>query len=81
MNTWMSKYYGEEWVKRLQPKLVYDGKNRAIVRVTTNGSTGYVLVQKNGAHGVTPHEVLYLGIPNSADYAKMQQRLSETDPA
>lgn len=81
MNTWMAKYYGKEWMAKLQPKLVYDGKNKAIVRVTTNGSSGYVLVQKNGAHGVTPHEVLYLGIPGPTDFTKMHKRLVDADPA
>ncbi len=80
MTAWMDKYYGPEWKKTLQPRIVYERTNKAVVRVISNGSAGFVLVQKNGAHGVTPHEVLYVGVPNAAAYNSMQQRLAAADP-
>jgi hypothetical protein len=79
MSAWLSKYYGPKWKKILSPVVQYEGKNKAIVRVQDDDSFGFVLVQKNGAHGVTPHEVLFLGTPTTLAYAAMHKRLKEAD--
>jgi hypothetical protein len=77
--SWIEKYYGKDWMKKLSPTVVLDGKTRAVVRVVDGKSSGFVLVQKNGAHGVTPQEVLFQGLPTAIAYAAMRKRLAETD--
>jgi hypothetical protein len=79
--SWIDKYYGETWKQRLSPKVVFDGKYKAVVRVSAEGSVGFVLIQKNGLHGVTPQEVLFQGTPDAKAYLGMQARLAAVDRA
>lgn len=80
---WLANYYGEEFYK-LNPIVVLDGKAFAVVRIVlksgpSSSSLGFVLIKKNGKHGVSEWKSLFEGVPNQAALDKMKAVLAEED--
>jgi len=79
MKAWLKKYYGEQFVQKLRPSLVLEGRKHALVRLANQGDVNYVFIQMRGQHGVTPTKVAYEGIPNPKDLERLRQELATLD--
>lgn len=76
---WLEQYYGEKWMKALNPVVVMTGKSHAVVRLSKPGEVVHVLVRKSGRHDTTSHKVLLIGVPEKSDLERMKKRLAEVD--
>ena len=76
---WLDTYYGKDWMEKLSPRIVMNGRDNAVIKVTSGTAVGYVLIKKSGHHGVTPHESLHEGTPSDEDLHKMEKRLIDRD--
>ena len=79
MKDWLKKYYGPQYVQKLRPALVQEGRRHALVRLAQEGQINYVFVQMSGQHGVTPTKVAFEGIPGYKDLEKLRQELASLD--
>lgn len=80
---WLERYYGKDF-DFLNPEVVFDGKKKAVVRLTRTGSRvnsgiGYVLVDKNGSHLASTPKSLHEGVPSQADLDRMREVLKKED--
>lgn len=81
---WLQQYYGPDF-DLLNPAVVQEGQDWAIVRLQKQGKTpgfsniGYVLIRKLGRHTLTPHISLHEGVADETHLQKMQQTLAEHD--
>lgn len=76
---WLQTYYGTDWSSRLHPTVFRDGQEYAIVRLSDGAQVGFVLVRKNGRHGVTPQQSLHEGPPSAEDLDRMEKKLRQVD--
>jgi hypothetical protein len=82
---WLSKYYTPEEVSFLNPKVVFEGKNKAVVqlrRARSSGGTvqvGYVMVLKKGRNRATPAVPLWEGEADAARMALLKKALQDSD--
>lgn len=81
---WLKKYFGPQ-LKTMDPSVVEEGKKYAVVRIQDHNQSGafsrvgFILIQKNGKYGVTPHVSLFEGVPTSANLLMMKSRLEKQD--
>ena len=76
--TWLDRYYGKD-ISSFSPTVIFDGKNRAVVRIRSNRTVGYVLIKKSGKHNVTQQIPLHDGAASKADFEAMKRRLDTED--
>jgi hypothetical protein len=82
--SWLTQYYGPDF-DMLNPAVVQEGKKWALVRLTKNSrvpgtsNIGYVIVQKDGRHSITPHLSAHEGVANETDLKRMQKLLAEKE--
>lgn len=77
--SWLEQYYGPKWLKVLNPEVVISGKSHAVVRLSSPGEVVHVLIQKNGKHSATAHEVLAIGVVDPVTFEQMKKRLQAVD--
>lgn len=80
---WLKRYYGEAF-SELNPDVVRDGNQWALVklnRVAERGyrGIGYVLIKKNGAHASSNYHILGEGVQTFDALSKMVDKLKEVD--
>lgn len=81
---WLERYYGKD-VDFLNPQVVFERENKAVVRLTRVGDRGYsgigyVLINKSGSHTASTHKSLHEGVPSQADLDRMKATLEKEDP-
>jgi hypothetical protein len=64
--SWLKKYYSPNEIGALNPSVVLDGKNYAVVKLTVGSGKGtakvaYIGVRKAGRNGVSEHTPLWEG--------------------
>lgn len=82
-NDWLKKYYGKEF-DELHPEVVFDGRFKAVVKLTktvsrAHNGVGFVLIEKNGRHATSIHKSLHEGMPSQKDMDRMQETLKKED--
>lgn len=82
-DNWLERYYGKDF-DFLNPTVVFDGKKKAVVRLTRSGSRqysgiGYVLLDKNGNHLASTPKSLFEGVPSQQDLDRMKEVLKKED--
>jgi hypothetical protein len=84
--SWLKNYYGDALVRSMNPSVVMDGKNCAVVKITVMNTAspgysriGFVLLEKNGRHDVTPHLSLHEGVPTQKDMDRMTEVFKKAD--
>lgn len=80
---WLERYYGKDF-DFLNPVVIFDGTNKAVVRLTRTATRGYsgigyVLLDKNGTHFTCSPISLHEGVPAQADLDRMQALLKKED--
>lgn len=80
---WLERYYGKEF-DFLNPQIVHEGENKAVVRLTRVGDRGYsgigyVLIDKNGNHFASSPVSLHEGVPSQKDLDRMKEVLKAAD--
>lgn len=73
-HAWMRKYYTPEELASLNPSVLMDGKQYAVLKLTMGTGKGvarvaYIGVKKSGRNGFSSHEPLWDG-PASSDIMK-----------
>lgn len=82
---WLKKYYSPDEHAALNPKVVFEGKNKAVVQLRQSRNsggtvrTGYVLLLKKGRNSVTPAVPLWEGEADAARLATMKKKLLDED--
>lgn len=83
---WLPRYFGSKYMEQLQPTIVFDGVDMAVVKIRAQDKlssglsrNGYILVKKNGSHDASPHKSLFEGTPTRADMDAMKKALSDAE--
>jgi hypothetical protein len=83
--TWLSKYYSADEMAFLNPKVVFEGKNKAVVQLRRSRSSGgtvqvgYVMVLKKGRNRATPSTPLWEGEADPVRMALLRKTLQDSD--
>jgi hypothetical protein len=82
--SFLTKYYSAEERASLNPKVILDGKDHAVVRLTQATGRGvakiaYIGVQKSGKNGVSSHSPLWEGPASPAVEKTFKEWLRKAD--
>ena len=82
---WLKDYYGKNF-DSFKPEVFLDGNKFAVVKISGqadkslgHSNIGYILVNKSGRFGATPHRPLYEGVAGALQLQLMKQALATTD--
>jgi hypothetical protein len=75
---WLQRYYGKAMVV-VHPKVILEGKKKALVQLRKGTETAYVLLDKNGLHNFSAHEALHEGVASPAKLEEMKALLVDRD--
>jgi hypothetical protein len=82
---WLVAFFGSQRVENLNPEIVDETRNHAIVKIVDMNQkgqypkVGFILIPKSGRYGVTPHESLFEGVPDMGDLFRMKSRLEKAE--
>ena len=81
---WLSRYYDAPTRDVLNPTIVFEGKKKAVIRLTkrksrTGGGVAYVGVEKTGRHHTSKHIALHEGPAGKQDLQRMAEWLAKVD--
>lgn len=82
--SWLKKYYSPNEIGALNPSVVLDGKNYAVVKLTVGSGKGtakvaYIGVRKAGRNGVSDHTPLWEGPASPAAELRFREWLIKAD--
>lgn len=81
--TWLKSFYSPDEIASLNPKVVFDGKNKAVLQLRRASGgivrVGYVMVLKKGRSSTTPATPLWEGEADKARMAILKKALEDAD--
>jgi hypothetical protein len=82
--SWLKRYYSPNEIGALNPSVVLDGKNYAVVKLTVGTGKGvakvaYIGVKKAGRSGVSEHTPLWEGPATKQAEALFREWLTKAD--
>lgn len=75
---WLKTYYGKHY-DVLSPTVYKESANFAVVRITSSGRMGLVLIKKNGKHNHSKQKSMREGLPTSTDIVSFQEALEAAE--